>query len=163
MEGYSRNVMDVGKFRKLLQQGEVKKGRLVLPENTPIENQKVKGATPVYDGSGKKVADSKLENRVRNIFLTQGLKFKQGIKYDIIPTIRRECIGRTLRKRTWMPDFVFEDVKTVVDAKGHITEIAKIKIQLFLHLYPDWNVYIVSNNTEALNIAQKIKSLKASL
>jgi hypothetical protein len=52
---------------------------------------------------------------------------------------------------------VFEDLKIVADAKGFITDMARIKIQLFAWLYPDWEVFLIKNKNDLQELITKIK------
>lgn len=157
-------------FRKLFTEGGSKvtaKGRPVIDllglyGSTDIikkGNRKVMNATPVHDAQGNKLADSKWEYRCKNTMEDAGLKFEFQKKFLLLPTTRQQGM-RTLKKRTWAPDFVFEDHQIVADAKGHITEMARIKIQLFLYLYPGWKVYLIITPSDLFTFINQIKQIK---
>ena len=58
-------------------------------------------------------------------------------KYELIPTIKWN--GKTLRKITYSADFRYvENGKTyVIDVKGMLTDVYKIKMRLFVSQNPD--------------------------
>lgn len=58
-------------------------------------------------------------------------------KYDLIPTVNWN--GKTLRKITYSADFRYkENGKTyVIDVKGMLTDVYKIKMRLFVMQNPD--------------------------
>jgi hypothetical protein len=122
-------------------------------------NRKVRNAKKHYDENGVKIADSTWELSCKNTLLLHGIKFDFQKKFDLIPTIKRNWLKRTLAKRTWTPDFVFEDLKIVADAKGFITDMARIKIQLFAWLYPDWEVFLIKNKNDLQELLKKVKPL----
>ncbi len=53
-----------------------------------------------------------------------------------------EWNGRKLKARTYKADFSYYDVtfkrQTVEDVKGHLTDLYKLKRQLFLSLFPQY-------------------------
>lgn len=73
------------------------------------------------------------------------LKAKQGLiqnltlqpKYDLIPSIKWN--RKTLRKITYSADFRYEEKGKiyVVDVKGMLTDVYKIKMRLFVSQNPD--------------------------
>lgn len=127
-------------------------------KNYKTQNRKVRNAQKQYDEHGKKIADSKWELTCLRKMQYEGIgNFEMWKEFDLLPTIRGEFLKRTLKKRTWTPDFVFDDLKIVADAKGHITEMARIKMQIFLWVYPEWEVYLIQNREELMNFIYKVK------
>lgn len=149
-------------FRRLFAQSGGKmtaKGRPVIDLESiynPKENKKVRGAVQVLGDDGQVLADSKFEYACKQIIEESGLEMDFQRSFDLLPTIRREGL-KTLRKRVWKPDFTFDRHRLVADAKGHITEIAKLKIHLFLYLYPEWKVVIFKNRNDVYNLIKTLK------
>lgn len=149
-------------FRKLFAQSGGKmtaRGRPIIDISeifSARENKKVRGAKKVIGDSGEVLADSRLEYSCKLIIEESGLEMDFQRCFDLLPTIRREGLP-TLRKRIWKPDFTFEKHHVVADAKGHVTEVAKLKIHLFLYLYPDWDVVILRNKNDVYNLIKTLK------
>lgn len=155
--------MKASEFReKFLKAGaKTVKGRPFIPEDVfgpDTTNRKVRNARKVYDEKGNVLADSKWEYTVLKMLETARLAFEKQRKFELIPTTRPiKNIGKTLSKRSWKPDFCFEKEKIVADAKGHTTEMARIKIQLFLHLYPGWDIWILKNKEDVFELIHHLK------
>ena len=137
------------------------KGRPVLPdevfENIPEKkNKRVMNAQKVYDGEGEKLADSKWEYRAMKMLEMAGVTFDAQQRFDLLPTTKSWKGHNTMRKRTWTPDFTFEDLKIVADAKGHITEMGKLKMQIFQYVYPDWKIWVLNKPTDVEKLIQYI-------
>lgn len=149
-------------FKRLFAQSGGKmtaKGRPVIDLESiynPKENKKVRGAVQVLGDDGRVLADSKFEYACKQIIEESGLEMDFQRSFDLLPTIRRKS-SQTLRKRVWKPDFTFEKYRIVADAKGHITEVAKLKIHLFLYLYPEWDVVIFKNRSDVYNLIKTLK------
>ena len=126
-----------------------------------FSNKKVRNAKKHYDESGKKIADSTWELTCKNILTQHGISFQFQEKFDLIPTVKRSWLPRTLSRRTWSPDFVFPELKIVADAKGHITEMARIKVHLFCWLYPDWECYLIKTKKDLYSLIEKLKNVNA--
>ena len=122
-----------------------------------LENKKVRGATKVYDEKGVKIADSKWEYTCMRMLETAGLKPEKQRRFEILPTIKDRGCKRTLSKRTWSPDFTFEDLKIVADAKGWTTEMARIKMHMFLDKYFLWEVYVLKTEKDVYDLIEIIK------
>jgi hypothetical protein len=114
-------------------------------------------ATKVYDDQGNKIADSKWEHTCTRMLNMACVAFEPQRKFEILPTVRGRGSKNTLARRTWTPDFTFEDLKIVADAKGWVTEMAKIKIHLFLHIYPQWEVYSLKTPKDVHELIQIVK------
>lgn len=122
-------------------------------------NRKVMNAVKVYDEQGVKQADSGWEYTCKQEMLNAGLEFEEQKKFFLLPTKKRTGLP-TLKMRSWTPDFTFEKHKIVADAKGYVTEMARIKIHLFLHLYYDWDVVLLSDKSNLFTFINKIKQLE---
>lgn len=53
-------------------------------------------------------------------------------------------VGETI-VANYKADFVFSNPGEVYEAKGCMTEAARIKLKLFHELYPDWVLYLVTD------------------
>ncbi len=127
-------------------------------KNYKTQNRKVRNAQKQYDEHGKKIADSKWELNCLRIMQYEGLdNFETQKEFELLPTIRSNCLERTLSKRKWCIDFVFEDLKIVADSKGFTTEVARLKRHIFLHRYPDWEVYFLKDRRGLMNFIYKVK------
>lgn len=154
-------------FQELFQKSGGKmtsKGRPIInlevlygkPEKAFKGNRKVMNAMKVVDQEGRVLADSRWEYMCKEILKECNVDFTFQQKFELLPTIRRESLP-TLRKRVWSPDFTFHRHKLVADAKGHITEVAKLKIHLFLYLYPEWDVVLLQNKNQLYNLIKNLK------
>jgi hypothetical protein len=101
------------------------------------------GAKRVLDANGKLLAHSKREYRRRcdlELLLKLGkirnLKFQPKFKF----VVNGIDIG------TWTADFQYDDDNydrpVVEDSKGHETDVFKLKKQLFLALFPQYQLLI---------------------
>jgi len=129
------------------------------PMAKPKGNRKVKNAEKVYGDDGEKLADSKWEYRIKSILDHQKIGYDFQRKFELLPTLRREG-QKTMQKTTWTPDFTFEDVKIVADAKGHMTEMGWMKIKMFSYFYPDWDVIIINKVGKVEELIAKINMKK---
>jgi hypothetical protein len=128
----------------------------------PLPNKKVRNAKKQFDHNGEKIADSKWELQCLRMLEMAGLKPEKQRAFEILPTTRDRGLKRTLGKRSWHPDFTFDDLRIVADAKGWITEMARIKIQLFLFRYFQWEVYQLKNEADVYELIQIIKERRKS-
>lgn len=122
-------------------------------------NRKVKNAVKVFDAHGNVIADSGWEYLCRKEFENAGLVFDFKRSFGLLPTIKSEGLG-TLRMRKWTPDFCFERHRIVADSKGHVTEMAKIKVHMFLFKYQDWSVFFLKNKSELFTFINYIKQIE---
>ena len=107
---------------------------------------------------GVKVADSKLENRHRNLFLQAGFDI-QKVKIELIP---KQKVGNiTIRACSYLPDFTikFGDFTYYIDSKGFVTADFKIKAKLMAQRGTP--ILCVKNNTQVLAVISLIKSRKS--
>lgn len=128
-------------------------------ESLPKANRRVLNANKVVDLQGNVLADSKWEHRCKSVLEDAGLEFEFQRRFELLPTVRDKKTG-TLRARKWTPDFCFERFKIVADAKGYMTEMAKIKVHLFLHFYPEWDVYLLKNKSDLFTFINYIKQIQ---
>ncbi len=150
-------------WRRMNETGQIKvgkKGRLQevpLPEDykavlekskQPMLNKRVRNAQKVYDKDGKVLADSKLEYRLKSYLETLKIPFEFQRVFILCPKTKCKLTDKTIRPLTWKIDFVFNDRKLAIDAKGFVTEIAKIKYKVFKLTYPDWDIVFVKNINE---------------
>ena len=119
-------------------------------------NRKVMNAVKVYDEQGVKQADSGWEYTCKQEMLNAGLEFEEQKKFLLLPTKKRTGLP-TLKMRSWTPDFTFEKYKIAADAKGYVTEMARIKIHMFLVMYPDWSVVLIKNKNDLNTFIHKLK------
>jgi hypothetical protein len=159
--------MDTATFRELFAKsgGQLKKGRPVIDmsymkqEKEPV-NKHVRGATKVYDDQGNKLADSKWEHKCLIAIKESGLPYSLQQTFGLLDKRISKGMNKTLRKRTWTPDFVFEKHKIVADAKGWTTQIAKLKIHMFLDKYPDWDIYVLKDLNDLYNFIAMLKRME---
>lgn len=144
-----KEIYTAADFRKCLTTGEItvgKKGRLkeqeLLPEFAKhLDNKKVKNATKVYDGE-KKVADSRFEHRCKLWLDNNGISYELQPKVILVPQTTDKLTGKTIRAVTWTLDFKVGDI--YIDAKGFVTDVAKLKFKVFSHLFPDKIAFVKS-------------------
>lgn len=153
-------------FKRLLETGQIeigKKGRLketpLSPEyahhlkknNEPTlktNNKRVNNAQKQYDSEGKCIADSKLELKVKTHLETLKIPFLFQVPFILTEKTKCNITGKTIRGCTWKIDFVFSERKLAIDAKGYVTEVAKLKYKFFKKIYPDWDIVFVKNINE---------------
>lgn len=123
-------------------------------------NKKVKNAKKVISPGGEVLADSKWEYHCKNELERHRIAFEFQKAFNLLPTVKTK--PNTLKKRKWTPDFVFAEHKIVADAKGHITEMARIKIHLFHIVYPDWEVVILKTKKDLSEFIDRMKQNKFS-
>ena len=123
----------------------------------PQPNKKVRNAKKHYDETGKLIAHSTWELQCLRMLQMVGLEPEQQRAFEILSKVRGRGLKRSLGKRTWSPDFTFDDLKIVADAKGWTTEMARIKIHLFLEKYNEWEVYILKTEKDVYDLIEIIK------
>ena len=139
--------MTAAEFKELHRTGviAVKGKKLVaqqlLPEYEKMLNKKVKNATKVFHGD-KKIADSKFEHRCKMWLDNNGIKYELQPKITLIPKTTDKICGATIRAVTWTLDFKVND--TYIDAKGFVTDVAKLKFKVFNHLFPHKIAFVKS-------------------
>ena len=155
--------MDANTFRKMFAQsgGKTRKGRPVIDslyiKEHEMGNRHVRGAKKVYDESGNKIADSRWEHTCLEALRSSGIPFDSQRRFKLLDKIRSKAMAKTLRSRTWTPDFTFEQYKIVADAKGFTTQVAKLKIHMFLDKYPEWDVVLLYNLNDLYNFINMLK------
>jgi len=117
------------------------KGESLGSLDGPVANRKVRNAKKQFDINGDKIADSKWELQCLEMLEAAGLRPEKQRAFEILPAISGRGLKRALNKRRWHPDFTFPELKVVADAKGWVTEIARVKIHIFMDKYPGWAVY----------------------
>jgi len=115
--------------------------------------------------SAKRSADgivfaSRLEMRVY-LFLkkTIGLKnFSLQPSYELQPGFRRN--GKAIRAIKYVSDFLVKDgdEELVVDAKGMVTPVFKIKQKMFIHKF-DKDIHLLKTKKDMVNFARSLKNI----
>lgn len=108
--------------------------------------------------NGIKVADSKLENRHRELFLSAGFNIEK-VKIELIP---KQKIGNiTLRACSYLPDFTikFGEYTYYIDSKGFVTADFKIKAKLMAQRGTP--ILCVKNNMQVAVVISLIKNGKS--
>ncbi len=161
--------IDAATFKKMLAEsgGKTRKGRPVIDalcldsmEEKDKGNRHVRGAKKVYDDKGNKLADSRWEYTCLQAIKGSGLWFEAQRKFLLLETRRSRGMAKTLRLRTWSPDFTFADHYIVADAKGFTTQIAKLKMHMFLDKYPEWDIYLLKNLNDLYNFINMLKRME---
>ncbi len=155
--------MDADTFRELFAKsgGKTIKGRPVIDslfmEQKEQGNRHVKNAKKVYNESGQKIADSRWEHTCHEALKASDIPFEPQRKFILLEKIRSKWMGKTLRTRSWTPDFTFEQFKVVADAKGFTTQVAKLKMHLFLEKYAEWDIVLLYNLNDLYNFINLLK------
>lgn len=143
-----KDVMTAAEFRELQRTGVIiAKGKHIKQQElTPeyekcLDNKKVKNATKVYEGD-KKVADSRFEHRCKLWLDNNGIEYELQPKIILIPKSTDKISGKTIREVSWTLDFKVKDI--YIDAKGFVTDVAKLKFKVFNYLFPDKIVFVKS-------------------
>lgn len=143
-----KDVMTAAEFRELQRTGVIiaKGKRIKQQELTPeyekcLDNKKVKNATKVYEGD-KKVADSRFEHRCKLWLDNNGIEYELQPKIILIPKSTDKISGKTIREVSWTLDFKVKDI--YIDAKGFVTDVAKLKFKVFNYLFPDKIAFVKS-------------------
>jgi len=160
--------MSAAEFQRMIQTGQIsisKKGRVqastLIPEykkhlennNEPMfkkGNQRVRNAKKIYGTDGELLADSKLEYKLKTWLDTNNIPYEFQQVFVLCETTKCLLTNKTIRSMTWKIDFVFPDKMLAIDAKGFVTEIAKLKYKVFKKLYPEWNIVFVKNIKELM-------------
>lgn len=119
-------------------------------------NKKVKGATKV-EAYGLKF-DSKLELYMYDLLLDSGISFEFQTTFELQPKFKSST-GKTVRAITWRPDFVIEGYNIVVDTKGYATDVAKLKVKMFMKQNNHW-LFLVKNKKQANDFVLLLKNNK---
>ena len=143
-----KDIMTAAEFQQLHRTGVIStKGKRIktqelLPEyDKLLDNKKVKNATKVYEGD-KKVADSKFEHRCKLWLDNNGIAYELQPKIILIPKSTDKISGKTIREVSWTLDFKVGDI--YIDAKGFVTDVAKLKFKVFNYLFPDKLAFVKS-------------------
>jgi hypothetical protein len=111
------------------------------------------------------VFDSRLECRVY-IFLRDHIgkeNFDLQPKFELQPKFRDKD-GKAIRTISYHADFLVKDGdrELVLDAKGMVTPVYKIKEKIFKYRY-DKRIYIIKNNKDMNNFLDKLEHIKLKL
>ena len=116
--------------------------------------------------SAKRTADgitfaSRLEMRVYLFFKnTIGTKaFTLQPSFELQPKFKHE--GKTIRAIKYVADFLIKDgeEELVVDAKGMVTAVFKIKQKMFMHKYGK-SIHLIKNKKEMAAFIKNLKHVK---
>jgi len=81
-------------------------------------------------------------------------KVVMQISFELQPSFKWR--GSTIRKMEYKTDFVFEDIKMVIECKGLLEEKARIKHKLFKYKYPQYNFLMPRNRLDCENVVKEI-------
>lgn len=133
----------------------------IVTEGDSAGNKKVKNATKIVADGIK--WDSKLEYYLYGLLKQHGFTPVIKTKYILQKSFRFQ--GKLIREITWSPDFILNDIKVIVDAKGYSNETFPLKFKLFLYKLADWNMseyqmFFPKSQTECREIITKLIDLR---
>lgn len=162
--GENKTEYSAQEFREMMNNTSIlnTKGRLTTnhslnPKVVEGNNKKIKNAKKhIYNGI---TFDSGLELKMYQKLSMFRVPFVFKRKYVLIEAFKYG--NKSYREVTWSPDFVFDDLKIVVDTKGFPDAVFPLKLKLF-HRYLNvnnmlgWTVEILSNEAEVDKFILKI-------
>ena len=112
-------------------------------------NRKVMNAVAVVENGVK--FDSRLELAFKHALTEAKLPFVFKRTYILVDDFIWN--GRKVQDIKWTPDYTFDDIRVILDTKGHATDVAELKIKLCKYMFfdsdeKDWHILIVKTKKE---------------